>query len=436
MVDFSIWKTLDALADQLVEKKLVSASRLAVAREKQREHPSRSLCSILVDAGFLDKRLLTAFLGAHLDVPVVDPTQQAIASKDIEKIPAYLARQFCLLPVMMNGDRLLVVMADPGNHAALQELQATYPGTMEIAIGVDEDILKAIAKSYAKRDLMTVGSTVVQVEDYETIGTRVRVGDQVLDLRVATYPTLWGEKVSVRLLTKDLNLNLEALGLCERDQEIFSKIISEPHGMFLVTGPTGSGKTTTLYAAFMKINRLDKNAIAIEDPIENEILAVNQAQVNARAAMTGHLVFTTLHTNSAIGAIMRLLDLGLEPYLIASAVIGIMGQRLVRKICLNCREEYKPTAEERQLVRQGERFYAGKGCESCRHTGFSGRTGIYELISVEAQLRQMIVGKIPEQEMLTQLKGKGFVSMWEDGLVKVREGITSIAEVYRVCRGF
>jgi len=299
----------------------------------------------------------------------------------------------------------------------------------------------------------------------------VEIGNKVIDMRIATYPTMWGEKVSIRVLTKDVTLNLDSLGLTTENQIAFGKIISQPHGLFLVTGPTGSGKTTTLYSAFMKINRLDKHAISIEDPIENEISGVNQGQVNikagitfstalrsmfrhdpdiilvgeirdsetaditSRAALTGHLVFSTLHTNSAVGTISRLVDLGLEPFLIASSLIGIMAQRLVRKICPHCKEAYEPTDDEiKQTKGAVHNFYRGRGCENCLQTGYSGRTGIYELITVDEDMRRMIGDRLSESEMYTKLAEKNFKTMWDDGLIKVDQGITTMAEIVRVSR--
>ena len=558
MTDYIVWKEIDEAADDLVESELVTQDRIAIARQKQKENPEISLCSILIDAGFLEKEDLVTFLGEHLDVPVVDPLKEKIPETIIEAIPAHLANLHTLLPVKIKDDNLLVVMADPSDQTAIDELQATYPGSMEIAIGLDENITKAIKKFYPSRDINTHCTTDVIVENYETDderiesveidgddvinivnnlmsmaiaekasdihldpisvglkvrfridGTlheiqtldktlqlpvvsrvkimaqldisekrlpqdgrcRIRVGKKTIDLRVATYPTMWGEKASMRVLTKDLDLSFDSLGLSSDNQKAFENIINQPHGMFLVTGPTGSGKTTTLYSAFLKINRMDKNAISIEDPIENEILGVNQAQVNvkagvtfattlrsmlrhdpdiilvgeirdgetaditARAAMTGHLVFSTLHTNSAIGAITRLTDLGLAPYLIGSSTIGIMAQRLVRKVCTHCKQEYKPTNEEKAIAKDSvKKFCHGKGCDHCRHTGYLGRTGVYELITVDAELRRMIGDGVGESEMLNNIRKTGFVTMWEDSLDKVNKGITSITEVFRVCR--
>ncbi|MBU0505071.1 MAG: GspE/PulE family protein [bacterium] len=558
MSQYNIWKKLDEHIDKLVEKGLVTQERLDIAKEAQETNPTLSICDLLINAGLLDKQKLTDFIGEMLDAPVIDPMAIDIDPKVITYIPAYLARQYKLIPVKKEGTRLVVVMADPGNEVALSELQSTYPEEIEICLGLDEKISEAITKHYQTRNLLMPCPNKVEAVSYEmgeqpetdrgvsgeevvnvvnnlinlaldekasdihldpiTVGSKIRyrvdgimhelqtiekslhplvvsrikimasldiserrvpqdgrariqVGNKVIDMRIATYPSMWGEKISIRVLTKDVNLNLDTLGLTQENQDAFQEIISQPHGLFLVTGPTGSGKTTTLYSAFMKINRLDKHAISIEDPIENEISGVNQGQVNvkagitfatalrsmfrhdpdiilvgeirdgetaditSRAAMTGHLVFSTLHTNSAVGTISRLTDLGLERFLIASSLIGIMAQRLVRKICPHCKESYEPNEDEKQQAGDAvQNFYQGRGCDNCLQTGYSGRTGIYELITVDEEMRRMIGDCLKESEMTDRLKEKGFKNMWDDGLLKVNKGITTMAEVLRVSR--
>lgn len=559
MLANSVWKEMDAVVDALVARGLVSQERLDLAREaqKQKKNSEQSLCEILVKSGFLDKNKFIEFVGSHLDVPVIDPNEFLIPHVVTGLIPAHLARQYKLIPFEKRGDRLRVVMVDPRDEAALLDLQSQYPGEIEICIGVDDRIARAIVHHYTTKDLTSTPVMEVEVMSYqagdmggdaegtgeevvnivnnlvlialaekatdihldpiaaglmirlrvdgdlhelETLDkplqaavisrvkvmgdlniaekrmpqdgrTRILVGNKTVDLRIATYPTMWGEKVSIRILTKDVYTSFDALGLSKRDQELFEKIIMQPHGLLLVTGPTGSGKTTTLYSAFMRISRRDRHAISIEDPIENEIVGVNQAQVNtkagvsfaaalramlrndpdiilvgeirdgetadttARAAMTGHLVFSTLHTNSAVDVITRLQDLGLAPYLIASSLIGIVAQRLVRRICMHCREEYRPPEDELLLVKDSvQKFFRGKGCENCRGTGFAGRTGLYEIVAVEDDTRHKIGRNLSGREISQHFRQKGFHSMWEDGIEKVNQGITTISEIFRVCR--
>jgi len=300
-----------------------------------------------------------------------------------------------------------------------------------------------------------------------------------IDLRLSTYPTMYGEKVVIRILSKEGIIGLEELGFSETDRQKFTDIISRPHGIFLVTGPTGSGKTTTLYAALQKINSQEKNIISIEDPIENEITGVAQAQVNTKAgltfasalrsilrqdpdvimvgeirdretadialrsAMTGHLVFSTLHTNTAIGAVARLTDLGVEPFLIASALLGVLSQRLVRKICPDCRKEFNPSAghlaflakvgfDKEKISKGTVKLYKGAGCKKCRMTGYKGRIGVFELVSFNEKLKQMIAEQASEEELRKEVRSMGVQDIIEEGVLKAVNGVTTLEEVIRV----
>ncbi|MBI4366611.1 MAG: Flp pilus assembly complex ATPase component TadA [Deltaproteobacteria bacterium] len=301
--------------------------------------------------------------------------------------------------------------------------------------------------------------------------TRVRVMGNLLDLRLSTFPTMHGEKVVMRLLSKEGVLRLEDLGLAPADKQRFSELILHPHGMFLVTGPTGSGKTSTHYAALQRVNSQERNIISIEDPIENEIAGVNQAQINTkagvtfgatlrsvlrqdpdiimvgeirdaetadiavRAAMTGHLVFSTLHTNTAIGAVARLKDLGVQPFLIASALLGVLAQRLVRRNCPHCAQDVPVDAAIRRAV--GDPNFAGpvkrgKGCAECRMSGYRGRTGIFELLTMDDTLRRMIAEGRSEDELRVYCEKQGQQDMHGDGVAKVKAGQTTVEELLRV----
>lgn len=299
---------------------------------------------------------------------------------------------------------------------------------------------------------------------------RIKVLGNLIDMRVSSYPTMHGEKVVIRLLTRETILSLEDLGFSERDKKCFEEIITRPHGVFLATGPTGSGKTTTLYAALQRINSQDRNIISIEDPIENEITGVSQAQVNqkagltfatalrsilrqdpdvimvgevrdretadivVRAAITGHLVFSTLHTNTAIGAVTRLVDLGVERFLISSGVIGLLAQRLVRKICSHCKQEMEVDAQKLKMLSMDPKakVFRGKGCNDCRMSGYSGRLGIFELVVLTPELRELIEKGASEDEMLKEAKRNGTTEIREAGVQKILEGVTTIEEVLRV----
>lgn len=299
---------------------------------------------------------------------------------------------------------------------------------------------------------------------------RLKVEGNLVDMRVSTYPTMHGEKVVIRLLMKERIIVLESLGFKEEERRTFEEIILKPHGIFLVTGPTGSGKTTTLYAALGRINSQERNIVSIEDPIENEIVGVNQAQVNlkagmtfasalrsilrqdpdvimvgeirdretadiaVRAAITGHLVFSTIHTNTSVGAIARLADLGVENFMIASGVIGLLSQRLVRSVCNYCKKSSDVDEAKLALleITPGTKLMYGKGCKHCHMSGYSGRLGLFELVPITHDLRKMIIDDKSEDEMLSFIRANGIVDLREQGKRRVLEGLTTIEEVVRV----
>ncbi|MBM4284248.1 MAG: type II secretion system protein GspE [Deltaproteobacteria bacterium] len=303
---------------------------------------------------------------------------------------------------------------------------------------------------------------------------RLKVGGRDIDFRVSTLPTLLGESMVIRILDREkVILELDRLGFPARELKQFDGLIHKPHGMILVTGPTGSGKTTTLYAALERINSVEKKIITIEDPVEYRLLGVTQMQVKPtigltfarglrhivrqdpdvvlvgeirdgetaeiaiHAALTGHLVFSTLHTNDAAGAVTRLLEMGVEDYLMASALIGVLAQRLVRLICPSCREEAPREAleiEARELPAGPlpGKLYQGRGCPDCAHTGYQGRTGIYELLLVDETLRRLILERADAVALRQAARRQGMVTLAEDGWAKVARGLTTVQEVLRV----
>lgn len=305
---------------------------------------------------------------------------------------------------------------------------------------------------------------------------RIKLAGKDIDIRVSTIPTAFGERVVMRLLDRSATiLQLDELGLVGQKHEVVSQLIRQPHGIILVTGPTGSGKTTTLYAALSAINTTDKNIITIEDPIEYQLHGVSQMQVNPKidltfaaglrsilrqdpdvimvgeirdvetaqiaiqAALTGHLVFSTLHTNDSCGAVTRLLDMGIEPFLVSSSVIAVMAQRLVRRVCPGCRESYRPSLEElRQLNLSADQlegatvYRAGPGCEQCKRTGYRGRTGIHELLVVDDDIRGLIMKNADAATIRRAATAKGMNTLREDGAQKLLAGITTVEEILRV----
>jgi len=301
---------------------------------------------------------------------------------------------------------------------------------------------------------------------------RLRVSGRDIDLRVSTIPTIYGESVVMRILDRGSALIvLDRLGFSNDVLREYKKLIIAPYGMLLVTGPTGSGKTTTLYASLREINSSDKKIITIEDPIEYQIEGINQIQVMPKigltfanglrhivrqdpdiimvgeirdietadiaihAALTGHLVFSTLHTNDAPGAVTRLLDMGIEGFLVASSVIGVLAQRLVRLICPTCKESFTPPRELIEKINLPENnivAYHGTGCEECRYTGYRGRTGIFELMITNEEIRQLILEKASADIIRQKAISQGMQVLRIDGLQKIKQGLTTIEEVLRV----
>ncbi|HTK93559.1 MAG TPA: type II secretion system ATPase GspE [Verrucomicrobiae bacterium] len=302
---------------------------------------------------------------------------------------------------------------------------------------------------------------------------RVTAHGRRVDIRVSTIPTVHGESIVMRLLDRSsVFLSFDRLGFAPRTADTFEGMIRRPHGMVLVTGPTGSGKTTTLYAALDKINRPDLKIITVEDPVEYQLKRVNQipvkpkiglsfaaglrhivrqdpdvimvgeirdletAEIAIQAALTGHLVFSTLHTNDASSAVTRLQDMGCEPYLFSSVLNGVLAQRLVRRICPVCR--VPKAADAAELASLGvastgaEELFHGKGCDECRGTGYRGRIGIYELLRVTESIRSLIVRKAPAAEIRREAIAQGMVTLREDGWARACAGLTTLAEILRV----
>jgi general secretion pathway protein E len=301
----------------------------------------------------------------------------------------------------------------------------------------------------------------------------IRTAGKDIDLRVSVLPTSHGERVVLRLLEKENRLlNLSEMGFSGERLSAIHQLIQLAHGIILVTGPTGSGKTTTLYAALSHINAPDKNIITVEDPVEYQLLGIGQMQVNPKinlsfatglrsilrqdpdvimigeirdretaeiaihASLTGHLVFSTLHTNDAASAATRLIDMGIEPFLVASSVVAVLAQRLLRKVCPDCKQPYKPSPEElsRLDMKPGSvtTLYRGTGCASCSQTGYRGRTGIFELMVLDDEIRRLIGAKVDSTAIKQAAITRGMVTLKQEGAAKVLQGLTSLEEVMRI----
>ncbi|HOX55097.1 MAG: GspE/PulE family protein [Candidatus Omnitrophica bacterium] len=303
---------------------------------------------------------------------------------------------------------------------------------------------------------------------------KIRIANKEIDFRVSVLPTTYGQKVVLRLLDKaNLAIGLDGLGFFPETTALFKEAISRPYGMLLVTGPTGSGKSTTLYSIVNQLNTPERNIITVEDPVEYEIDGITQihvqpdigltfanglrallrqnpdvimvgeirdsetADIAVKASLTGQLLFSTLHTNDASGAIARLIDMGVEPFLVASSLIMACAQRLCRKICPACKEPYEVPREMLDKIglkpEKGTVFYRGRGCSACLNTGYRGRMGLLEVLMIDDQIREMIVKRIPSDEIKNYaIKNNGMVTLWDDAVKKFTLGLTSLEEVLRV----
>ena len=303
---------------------------------------------------------------------------------------------------------------------------------------------------------------------------KIKISGKEIDLRVSVIPTVHGESIVMRILDKDAGLvDLEKLGFHESDLKRFNRIIKRPNGIFLVTGPTGSGKTTTLYSALMNLNKPDTKIITAEHPIEYNLTGINQSEVRheigldfsrilrammrqapniilvgeirdretadtaIQAALTGHLVFSTLHTNDAPSALTRLIDMGVKPFLVASAVLSIMGHRLIRKLCSTCKEPYEPAETELRMIGltsseiQAQQIFRPVGCDKCSG-GYKGRLGIYELLEMSSDLRDLTFNKSVSKDLRNKARSEGMVTLQEDAVRKLLAGVTSVEEILRV----
>ena len=301
---------------------------------------------------------------------------------------------------------------------------------------------------------------------------KVRIGQKEYELRVSVMPTLYGENIVIRILPTTMLFSISELGMSKEDEKLLERLLGRPHGIIFVTGPTGSGKTTTLYASLSRLNTRDVKILTIEDPIEYELKGISQTQINPKiglsfatilrsmlrhdpdimmvgevrdietadvtiqTALTGHLVFSTIHTNDAASGATRLIDIGIEPYLIASSVNAFIAQRLVRLICKNCKEKVFIKNEKFKVdgITLGKEIatYRGLGCKACNHTGYSGRSGIYEILVVDDEIRELIIKKVSSETIKKKAIELGMHTLLQDGWSKILAGVTTVEEIMRV----
>jgi len=555
------------LEDIVVESGLLSREQVAEAQEKQKASGAK-LARTLVDEGYLSETDLVACLGQQLGMPPIDLSRYTVPEELLSVIPEQMARHYQLLPVSRLGNTLTVVMADPMNVFALDDVRMSTGYHVEATVGSPEDISKALDKYYGRGgfdedalidfdedsvevesrssasasalelDDETDSAPVVKVVNMilaESIRQRasdihiepfeqevrvrfrvdgalreavkppkrlqggitarlkimsgmdiserrvpqdgrfkVRLSTRDIDYRVNALPVVNGEKIVLRALDKSkLAVGLSDLGFDPTPLAALEKAVAQPYGMILVTGPTGSGKSTTLYSVLARINTPEVNIVTVEDPVEYQVEGITQVQVHheiglsfseclrsilrqtpdvimvgeirdqetadmaIKSALTGHLLLSTLHTNDAAGAVTRLADMGVEPFLIASSVVACAAQRLVRRICPHCKEKYDVPADLAERMGLDEPVASrGNGCSACQGTGTYGRVALLEVLTVTDRIRDLILAGESSDVIAEAARAEGMTTLRDSGLCKVSEGVTTIEEVLRVTTEF
>lgn len=334
----------------------------------------------------------------------------------------------------------------------------------------EAELAKPVMQGVVSRIKVLAGMDIAEKRLPQDGSIRLELDGRSVDLRISTLPTILGEKAVIRILDRErFNLKLDELNFTTANLKLYRSLYCFGSGVVLLTGPTGSGKTTTLYATLSGLNNSGRNIVTIEDPVEYRIAGISQVAVNEKAgltfasglrsilrqdpdimmigeirdidtaqtaihaALTGHLVFSTLHTNSAAGAVVRLVDMGIEPFLVASALRGVVAQRLVRRICPHCKNAYAASAEEKAYLKTDSSLalYKGSGCEKCRGTGYLGRMALQEVMPVLPELKKFILKETHEDALFDEARKHGAVSMREDGITKVLQGMTTVSELMR-----
>ena len=348
---------------------------------------------------------------------------------------------------------------------------------VRVRIRIDGVLQEIMSNPVAARDAIITrikilsGMNIAEKRIPQDGRVQTTINGKPVDMRVSILPTVHGEKTVIRILAKnDANLNRKYLGISEHNNEMIDKIVKVPQGVCLISGPTGSGKTTTLYTLLSEKNTPETNIVTVEDPVEIQIPGINQVQVNVkagmtfasglrsilrqdpdiilvgeirdgetaeiamRAAITGHLVFSTIHTNDAVSSINRLIDMGIEPFMVSTALIGVVAQRLVRRICTNCREEYTPGPDEVELLKlkPGQKLYRGAGCSECGEKGYKGRIAIHEVVIMTKAMRALLERRASEDEMRALAISEGTLMLADSAAALVLEGITTVAEMSKV----
>jgi len=552
------------LGEMLKEAGLASDEQVEAALKEQKRK-KQPIGDIFVDLGFVTEKDIAETLAIQMEIPFVSGDRGMLKPRidqGLEKLlPAEIARQYNALPLSRDNGILTLVMIDPSDVVAIDNLRKITNCEMAPVIATKSDIRKAQDEFYGEQRLlkdaveqtynlesveeeksgeestsldeaqaMAESAPAVKIVDLtlmEAIKSRasdihiepfekrlsvryridgelyemsppseqltaaiisrlkimskmdiaekrlpqdgafsLKMGSKVIDFRVSTLPTIFGEKIVVRILDKaGIMLKLEDMGLGGKMLEDYRAAVNKPYGLVFITGPTGSGKSTTLYATLKEIATPDKNVITIEDPVEYRLNGINQMQVKSnigltfasgvrtslrqdpdiilvgevrdletaqscvRAALTGHMVLSTLHTNDAPSAVIRLKDFGIEPFLIGSSLLLVEAQRLVRRLCPKCKISYKPSNQEKETFKLADTIFKPAGCEECRKSGYRGRIGIYEIMIITPAIKELIYKGATTTDIKKTAAGEGMVSLLNDGINKVNAGITSLEEV-------
>lgn len=546
------------LGNLLIEFNFITEVKLEEAIRKL-EKTDKSFPEFLLDSAYISEEDLITVMEIQLGVDRADMSDYELGPQLAEFIPENIAKYYCVAPLEKSEDILKVVMAEPNDIIAIddmemvsdlkilpfissrKEIQQAQTLIYSVVDNFDDDLIENLSeyKDEAEPALDEIKKMVdeapivrltniiitqaiqmrasdIHVEPQaKEVKVRYRIDGVLLDnmvapkysqaalisrlkimadlditkrkipqdgrikmnynglevdMRVSTLPTLFGESVVIRLLNKDDNLlDISKLGLSTGNFESFKKMIYNPFGIILVTGPTGSGKSTTLFAVLNELNSPEKKLITIEDPVEYQLKGINQVQVNAkqglsfggalrsilrqdpdivmigeirdeetaqiavRAALTGHLVLSTLHTNDSVSSITRLLDMGIPPYLLAATLKGVVAQRLIRRLCNNCKEKYYSSLEESKIlnISNQEQIYRAVGCNKCNSAGYKGRLAVHEVLLVDSDIEKMIAEEVSEQDIKKQALQNGLISLREDACMKVASGITSYSELIK-----
>jgi general secretion pathway protein E len=453
------------------------ASPAAVA--EVRRQVRRPLRLVQVDAEAFGRHLAERYGGASSAAEVADDiSQDTDLARLAEELPPVedLLEQADEAPVIRMVNAVLAQAVREGASDVHLEPEETASVVRLRRDGVLYEVLRgqrALHAAMVSRVKILANLDIAEKRLPQDGRIGIRLAGRQVDVRVSTLPTRHGERAVLRLLEKSTDrLDLERLGMPASMLARLDGLIRLPHGILLVTGPTGSGKTTTLYSALLRLEGRRLNIMTVEDPVEYDLPGIGQCQVNSRieldfaralrailrqdpdvvmigeirdretariavqASLTGHLVLATLHTNDAISAISRLTDMGIEPYLLASSLAGVLAQRLVRRLCPHCRSASAPDAAERQLLAPDvpARLFRPQGCEQCRQTGYQGRTGVYELLELDDDLRRMIHDRAAEAELRGTAHARGWQPLREDAMRWLAAGETSLEEMLRVTR--